>query len=234
MERATLRGLRGGRGGRVRRHPDLQELRREGIPERPDRPPRRRARPPSQSRTPRTEANAPASPEAAQPPVEKSSKRDSGPDRSRQGELGSPVLRAEALDAEGEAKEAPAREGPIRGARRPRVVAVLAVRPSSHGARGVNKPDRGPRLATAVRSATMPRRDPLSPLPLPARGNPPLPVGRPCGGRGGPRDRGAPPPGRHPPSAGQAPGLPDVGQGVPRGGQQAAPAGGVGRVPGPA
>jgi len=65
-------------------------------------------------------------------------------------------------------------------------------------ARGVQKRDRGLRAATAVRSATMPRRDPLTPLPPPAPRTRPVQVGRAHGGRGRARDRRAATPGRDP------------------------------------
>jgi hypothetical protein len=67
------------------------------------------------------------------------------------------------------------------------------------GPRGVQKRDRGLKAATAVRSATMPRRDPLTPLPPPAPRTRPVPVGRAHRGRVRARDRRAATPGRNPP-----------------------------------
>src|SRR4029453_2077965 len=71
--------------------------------------------------------------------------------------------------------------------------------------RGVNKPDRGLRAGTAGGSATMPRRDPLDPLPPSAPRPWPAVVRRSRSRRGGSRDGSAPPPARGPPPAGQAP-----------------------------
>jgi hypothetical protein len=86
-------------------------------------------------------------------------------------------------------------------------------------------------LERVVRSATMPRRDPLAPLPPPAPRTRSVQVGRAHGGPGRARDRRAATRGCNPPPAGQTPGLPRIRQGVPRGREQGSSAGGVGRVP---
>jgi hypothetical protein len=90
-----------------------------------------------------------------------------------------------------------------------------------------------PESETSARSATMPRHDPVPPLPCPTPGPRPGALRPALGSRGGARERGPASPGRHPAPASQASRVPDLGQGVPHRREQAAPARGVGVVPGP-
>jgi hypothetical protein len=99
--------------------------------------------------------------------------------------------------------------------------------------RGVHKRDRGLESEKSARSATMPRHDPVPPLPCPTQ-DPRLGALRPAfGSRGGARECDPASPRRHPAPASQASRVPDLGQGVPHRREQAAPAGGVALVPGP-